>query len=215
MNPGLIIRPFGPTIYKSTVSEEFRQEILHAAKHSDIPNNKNLAGNIEREVAYEFSEASKKELTELLTDYLEQSVKAGAIDAATGVNMTPTIERPWVNVQRKGEWNPPHIHSGDFSCIIYASVPEALKDEWKHPTQQGNSPTGGMVEWHYGQWAPHNITTLGPVAPVEGDIFFFPAWLLHHVYPFNADVERISCSTNFILQYAKFENTTTVSGWEE
>ena len=215
MNPGLIIRPFGPTIYKSTISEDLRQEILHAAKHSNIDNRDNLAGNIEREVSYHFSEASIHELQELLLDYLDQSAKVGCYAAPEGMRLSIDIERPWVNVQRKGEWNPPHIHSGDFSCVIYASVPEELKDEWKHPTQKGNAPTGGMIEWFYGQWAPHNVTTLGPVAPVEGDIFMFPAWLLHHVYPFNADVERISCSTNFILKYDKIENTTTVSGWEE
>ena len=215
MNPGLIIRPFGPTMYKSTISEEFRQEIIHAAKVSDKPANDKLAGNIEREVSYNFSETSRQELYDLLVDYLDQSAKAGTYHPPEGMKMFCDIEVPWVNVQRKGEWNPPHIHTGDFSCVIYASVPEELKDEWKHPSQQGRNPTAGMIEWHYGQWAPHNVTTLGPVAPVEGDIFFFPAWLLHYVYPFNADVERISCSTNFTLKYDKIENTTTVSGWEE
>lgn len=215
MNPGLVIRPFGPTMYKSTISEEFRQEILHAAKVSDIPANERLAGNIDREVSYTFSEAAVQEMHELLLDYLDQSTKVGSYNPPEGMRMNFELDHPWVNVQRKGEWNPPHIHTGDFSCVIYASVPEELKDEWKHPTQRGNNPTAGMIEWHYGQWAPHNITTLGPVAPVEGDIFFFPAWLLHYVYPFNADVERISCSTNFNLRYDKIENTTTVSGWEE
>ena len=40
--------------------------------------------------------------------------------------------------------------------------------------------------------------------PEVGDLFIFPAWLIHHVYAFKSDVERISVSGNI-----EFEPITT------
>ena len=206
INPGMILRPFGPVLYKSIVSENLRQEIIKQAQESETENNSMLAGNIDREVTFDISNASAHELGDFVEDYTEQMRKIGCYDPPEGYELKEVkLDRPWVNVQRKGEWNPPHIHAGDFSCIVYAQVPEELKDEWKHPTQRGRNPTAGMVEWQYGQWAPHNKHTFGPIAPEEGDIYIFPAWLIHYVYPFNADVDRISFSTNFFLNYGLCE----------
>tara|TARA_B100000085_G_scaffold18315_1_gene15753 strand:+ start:171 stop:833 length:663 start_codon:yes stop_codon:yes gene_type:complete len=213
---GVVMRPFGPTMYKNKITEESRLEIMACANNSEEYIPQLLAGNIEREVSTEFSQEFYDELRAHLDDYLDQCTKVGSYKPPPYMLMNARIERPWVNVQKKGEWNPPHIHGGDFSCVIYGSVPEELKDEWKHPSQQGRNPTGGMIEWQYGQWAPHNMISLGPVPPEEGDIFIFPAWLLHYVYPFNADVERVSCSTNFFLTYESLaENSAAVSGGQE
>lgn len=207
IEPGMILRPFGPVLYKSKISEKLRQVIIDAAENSDLENNHMLAGNIDREVAFHMDEESITELQEYLGDYLIQMGKVGMYTPPVDQELKDIqLDRPWVNVQRKGEWNPPHIHAGDFSCVIYAQVPEALKDEWKHPSQRGRNPTAGMIEWQYGQWAPHNMHTFGPVKPEEGDIYLFPAWLIHYVYPFTADVERISFSTNFFLNYGPKED---------
>jgi uncharacterized protein (TIGR02466 family) len=209
IEPGYIIRPFGPVIYKNKVSEQLRQVIIDAAENSEIENNHLLAGNIDREVAFHMEVDTVNELQEHLGDCLIQMGKVGLYQPPVDHELDGIeLDRPWVNVQRKGEWNPPHIHAGDFSCVIYAQVPEELKDEWKHPTQRGRNPTAGMIEWQYGQWAPHNKHTFGPVPPEEGDIYLFPAWLIHYVYPFNANVERISFSTNFFLHYGPKKDNT-------
>lgn len=207
IEPGLILRPFGPVLYKSKISEELRQEIINQAKNSEIENNHLLAGNIDREVSFGMSPNAIAELQEFVGDYIIQMSKVGLYNPPAGQDLKDIeVELPWVNVQRKGEWNPPHIHAGDFSCVIYAQVPSELEDEWKHPSQRGRNPTGGKIEWQYGQWAPHNMHTFGPVEPEERDIYLFPAWLIHYVYPFNADVERISFSTNFFLNYGPKED---------
>jgi len=209
IEPGMILRPFGPTLYKNKISENLRQSILDAAENSEVENNQYLAGNIDREVSFHLEVDAITELEEHLADYLIQMSKVGSYQPPQDHDLKRIeLDRPWVNVQRKGEWNPPHIHAGDFSCIVYAQVPQELKDEWKHPTQRGRNPTAGMVEWQYGQWAPHNLHAFGPVAPEEGDIYMFPAWLIHYVYPFNADVERISFSTNFFLHYGQKETNS-------
>jgi uncharacterized protein (TIGR02466 family) len=209
IEPGSIIRPFGPVIYKSKISKTLQSLILDAAENSNIENNHLLAGNIDREVAFNMNVECINELQEYLGDYLIQLSKVGIYSLPDNQELKNIeLDRPWVNVQRKGEWNPPHIHAGDFSCVVYAQVPEELKDEWKHPSQRGRNPTGGMIEWQYGQWAPHNNHQFGPIPPEEGDIYLFPAWLIHYVYPFNADVERISFSTNFFLHYGSKEDNS-------
>jgi len=205
MNPGMILRPFGPTLYKSKVSEEFRKKLIEfAADQSLEETNHTLAGNIDREVTFNLPLFMENELQWFVTDYLDQAKKLGVYQEPKGVALDKiTISEPWVNVQKKGEWNPPHIHGGDYSCIVYAQVPDELKEEWTYDNQRGRNPTAGMIEWHYGQWAPNNISKFGPIPPEEGDIYLFPAWLVHYVFPFNADVERISFSTNFFVEYAQ------------
>ena len=202
IKPGFVMRPFGPTMYKNTISDRFRDEILDASKISTEEANFRLAGNIDKEVSYKMSAETVDELEDFVTDYIKAQAKIGTYQPPDGTELSNIeLEIPWINVQKKGEWNPPHIHSGDFSCIVYAQVPRELRDEWKHPTQRGRAPSGGKVEFFYGQWAPHNSIKLGPLEPEEKDIYIFPAWLQHHVYPFNADVERISLSTNFFLKF--------------
>ena len=36
--------------------------------------------------------------------------------------------------------------------------------------------------------------------PAVGDIYFFPAWLIHEVYPFRSKVERWSFSFNTTIE---------------
>lgn len=208
MNPGMILRPFGPTMYKSKVSEEFRKHLIESAANEDAPEmNYTLAGNIDKEVTFDLPLSMESELQWFVNDYMEQMVKAGVHQPPKGhVVDRIVLDDPWINVQKKGEWNPPHIHAGDYSCIVYAQVPDELREEWTYDNQRGRNPTAGMVEWHYGQWAPGNISQFGPIPPEEGDIFLFPAWLVHYVYPFNADVERISFSTNFFVNYVPAED---------
>ncbi len=197
---GQIIRPFGPTIYRGKFSEKMRQEVLQSSSQSSDDASKNLAGNIVKEFFIDLSQECGDELTSIIQDYLGQMQSAKVYQPKTEVKRI-SFEKLWVNFQRKGEWNPPHIHSGDFSMVGYCQVPEELKDEWKHENQQGQDPVAGKIQWNYGHFAPHSIVMFGPIEPEEGDIYIFPAWLLHYVFPFNSEVTRISFSTNCQLIY--------------
>ena len=197
---GQVIRPFGPTLYRNRISEQLRTEVLEKSAASADDAAGNLAGNIIKQSFITLSDACANELQSIIVDYVTQCTNGGFFKPPgrlAGVN----FEKLWVNHQGPGEWNPPHIHSGDFSLVGYCQVPPELKDEWKHPNQQGQDPVAGKIQWNYGQWAPYNVSMFGPVSPEEGDIYVFPAWLLHYVFPFNADVVRVSFSTNCFLKY--------------
>ena len=44
-------------------------------------------------------------------------------------NCNLVIDTSWANFQKKYEFNPPHIHSGLFSWIIFVKIPYDLKNE--------------------------------------------------------------------------------------
>jgi len=201
-----IFSPFGPIVYRGRITDRLKEEILYVARHGQGSKNGDLAGNLEKQVTDQMSDWVLEELSYHAHRYVDRlrdmnRFTLSHFEMREGDFNTVNIKvgPPWVNVQRKGEWNPSHFHSKDFSCVIYAQVPEELKDEWKYPNQSGNSPTAGKIQFFYGDAQRYSLDTFGPIEPVENDIFIFPAWLKHAVYPFNADVERISCSTNFAL----------------
>ena len=194
------IRPFGPIIYTNTTSKMMVDEINYFAKNSKTKYNKNLAGNIEQEWTYQMSDQFKEELQSFVFEYM--NILEEQLENTYSNNKRPSIHihEPWVNVQKKGEWNPIHTHGADFSCILYSKIPKELRDEWMHPTQQGNYPTAGKIELGYGEDLSASRCYM-LIKPHAGQFILFPSWLRHHVYPFNSDVERISFSTNFTLQY--------------
>ncbi len=197
---GQIIRPFGPTLYKGKFSEKLRLEILEKAAQSNDSASQSLAGNIEQERFIDLTPECGNELTANVQSYLEQCHRAGVFKPKSELKGM-SFEKIWVNYQKKGEWNPPHVHSGDFSMVGYCQVPQELNDEWKFENQKGQDPVGGKIQWNYGTAATHNTTVFGPIIPEEGTLYIFPAWLLHFVFPFNSDVTRISFSTNCHLIY--------------
>lgn len=37
----------------------------------------------------------------------------------------------WVNLMKKVEYNPPHLHDGDISWVIYSSIPSEILEKKK------------------------------------------------------------------------------------
>ena len=198
--PGIGIQPFGPMIYKNIMSDTWKDEINEAAKTSTIKANHRLAGNIDRQVEYQISQDSKSELIDYVLEYVDMLYDQGI----SKFNSLPfrknmesiSLDKPWVNIQKKGEWNPHHMHDGMLSCIVYTKIPKILRDEWKYPNQRSKLSTAGKVAFMYGEFMNFNRAGWGPIELEEKEIYIFPSWLNHCVYPFNADCERISCSTN-------------------
>ena len=104
------------------------------------------------------------------------------------------ISSAWVNFMKAGEFNPPHIHDDcDFSSVLFVKVPEKLKEENKKFTGAGGGP--GSISFTYGETQPYSIAS-SVFFPQEGDLFIFPATLVHFVAPFMCKEERISISAN-------------------
>ena len=95
---------------------------------------------------------------------------------------------PWVNFQKKGECNPLHNHTGILSAVVFIKIPKEIEEERKNSDYIWK--TAGCLEFVYNN--QHII-----VNPREAMMYLFPAYLLHAVYPYHSDVERISMSFNF------------------
>jgi hypothetical protein len=105
----------------------------------------------------------------------------------------------WVNIQKKHEFNPPHMHDGKFVVVIYLKIPYTRDQELKAaPRVPVNKNVGGMLCIQYpdviGRIRSFNINT---DAEFENKMLLFPAHLIHSVFPFrSSDGLRISVSGN-------------------
>ena len=89
--------------------------------------------------------------------------------------------------------------TGDLSFVIYLQVPDEIERENDETAHEHNNEGPGMILFDYGMEMPLSINRIAHM-PRTGDAFIFPAWLIHHVYAFKSDVERISVSGNITLK---------------
>ena len=106
------------------------------------------------------------------------------------------IESMWCVSQWAGDFNPFHIHEGQLSGVCYLRVPKSLPEEY---AREDHYPTVGDICWFNGQAATFSGHK-HQESPKVGDIFLFPNWLAHGVYPFRTpNEERRSVSFNLHL----------------
>ena len=114
----------------------------------------------------------------------------------------------WININQQGSLHFPHTHGNTtFSGVFYVKVPDATK-----PIYENDINKPGFIEF----LDPRNdvsgfargIKELKDslsfkqqmlIAPEEGRLLIFPAWLKHWVYPNIENEERISISFNSSL----------------
>jgi uncharacterized protein (TIGR02466 family) len=217
-----IIRPFGPFLLKSTVSDETHKILLNSAykirKNKKLKKTndyrKSLAGNLAEEYSYknaltekEFS-IVKEELTWLASLYTKQAkLITGKKNLERDSKNILMLEPLWVNFMKQGEWNPYHSHTGDISCVLYLKVPKEIDNEnlKSETSSQSNTPSAGKIEWLHGDSIGYDNSAF-VATPKEKDIYFFPAKLKHMVYPFKSKTERISMSVNFADKITALNN---------
>ena len=112
----------------------------------------------------------------------------------------------WVNYQNQTEVNPGHTHGGVYSFVIWMKIPTHYKDQQKLPISS-NSTSGVISNFEFSY-----IDLFGRIRSyeylmrpeLEGTLVFFPAKMVHQVYPFfECDEERISISGNILVNTAK------------
>ena len=114
-----------------------------------------------------------------------------------------SLERIWVNFQRRGEFLPQHNHSGIYSFVIWTTIPYTIDDE------KDNISNPDLIKNRTANFEFSYIDALGKITsyPIpadnkfEGKICIFPAELQHQVYPFySSDDVRISLAGNYRLE---------------
>jgi len=184
---------WGPCVVRMKISDEFKKLLLSEGKKNKLDFTDKLAGILDKETGY--SEESKNKILPQLSQCL------GIYDQAFEKYVNkPYTKKPeyilsalWINYQRPNDYNPPHDHDGKLSFVTYLSIPEKLKKE--NAEYKGKSCGPGGIQFVYGD-GPREVITYQTYLPQTGDMYIFPAWLQHWVYPFKSDVERISVSGN-------------------
>ena len=116
---------------------------------------------------------------------------------------------PWLNINSKGNFNPPHAHPGNvYSGVYYASFPENsgfihfVDPRPQHRFSSPNPKSKENENW-YRSDNPYD-TSLFTYKIKEGKIVIFPSWLTHYVDPNPTDSLRISIPFN--AKYTQYGN---------
>jgi hypothetical protein len=197
----------GFTQYKFTDEQllPIRKEIdsIKTGLTNHVPANSTLAGNIEKE--YYLKE------THAYLEYLVLPLIAGyesVFNYAPFINIMEKsypveLDKPWVNFQKKGEFNPNHNHSGIYSFVLYINVPYMIEYEMKNKSGLlSNRNVPAHFEFTFNNTLGLIDTNAIPVDKTyENTILIFPSRMVHCVYPFyTSDDYRISISGNFTLK---------------
>ena len=201
----MLIKPYGPLILHEVISEDFLKFLVEASVQTKVKNENvgwDLAGNIEDQLQSVIDpQGFMKEIYPHIFRYM-----AGCFDRRKEDMLgppAPPMSRltfdcgngPWINFQKKNEFNPVHVHGGELSSVIMIDVPEEIAKESDNVKDKTNMPCPGQLEFIDGP-SGYMYTGSYKVVPKTGDIFVFPAQLKHTVYPFTSDVTRITMSYN-------------------
>ena len=192
---------WGPCLVKLSISKENQELFLKEAKESRMSFETRLAGIVQQQVAfrdYTVFEAFFSEVFKLYADALQKWTGDDSID----FKQKYELDALWANFQEPGDFNPPHDHGGSLSWVIFLNVPEALIEENKN--YKGRSAGPGGITFIYGD-GPRESVTHHSFVPKSGDMYIFPAWLKHWVFPFKSKCTRISVSGN-VRDYIKIKD---------
>jgi len=215
-----IIRPFGPCIVQAHIPEQVQADLIDIFERSDeAPDHSmNLAGNMVTEFTineqvlpgdkgqrfvqmladgsaelYKYSKMVHWENTKRTATDKHCEIVESRID---NMNLSCVIHQSWGNKSVAGDWNPTHTHTGMISGVGYLKLPDNIEQEWE---SEDHDPSAGMIQFLYGGTHALSTHTLR-LKPEVGVIYFFPAWLMHEVYPFRSAGERWSFSFNTSIE---------------
>jgi len=201
-----IIRPFGPLIAKVKIPEKILNElnnyvdkiIIDEKKSKDQDFGKHLAGNVTQEFILDQEFTKNSGWLQFLANCTGAWINSSMNLKITEFNMI----KSWVVRQFANEYNPVHWHSGHISGAGFLKVPENLGKTFQ---DQKKNNSNGKLELIHGSRA-FLSTAKYTIEPKVGDFYFFPHYLMHHVYPFSGnDEERRSISFNAFIDKKIFD----------
>ena len=223
MSEDKFIEPFSPAILERQVPQKFidivnrvGDEVLSdETKSREWDFSENLVGKVSKEVQIPIVDKAEKKycldyMKESCLLFLQEMLKKNRTyewNKLTGVgtsqNLYPSPENihlanSWIVSQYKGEYNPWHKHSGNFSAVMYLKIPEGM-NKFMEKEYDDHYPCSGLIQFMYGESQDFRSDTL-TCLPEVGKMYLFPSWLKHSVYPFYCEGERRSLSFNAFLR---------------
>lgn len=195
INPQSEAYPFGPFLWRTRLPFSIIEQLKKDGDEVANPtNNFNtaLAGHIEGQ--YRYNDKTQywfyTDCQSVFDEYFKRMYKHYG-EEPKDPQIEPT--NMWINYMKKGDYNPPHVHDGQLSYVIFVDVPEELQKEGSDYPGRGARP--GSLQFIHGEVSNWSISNY-MIVPQTGDMFIFPAQLRHFVAPYKSDVTRISVSGN-------------------
>ena len=186
------IKPFGPSIGKTKISDKFfnklNKEFDAKSKSKKIDYSSKLASQIKNEL-----KISDKFIKQNLEKELKLSIKKFLLNENIKNIKEIKILNLWVVRQFKGEYNPIHYHEGDLSGVGYLKLPKGMTNN--KLVKNKKLKTNGTIDFINGQKG-FLSKSIHNVVPKIKELLIFPNYLMHTAYPFNVDGERRSFSFN-------------------
>ena len=191
------IKPFGPSIGKTKISDKFfnklNKEFDAKSKSKKIDYSSKLASQIKNEL-----KISDKFIKQNLEKELKFCVKKFLFNENIKNIKEIKILNLWVVRQFKGEYNPIHYHEGDLSGVGYLKLPKGMTNN--KLVKNKKLKTNGTIDFINGQKG-FLSKSIYNVVPKVRELLIFPNYLMHTAYPFNIDGERRSFSFNVKIIY--------------
>lgn len=178
---------WGPFLFSTNVNEDTIKSVKKIL-NKKIFHNEHLAGHIEEEFRID-----EKSFALIMKDYFNAFFEESKMFYGREICKQYTCESAWVNYMKPGEFNPPHTHDGDFSCVLYIDIPKKLIEENKK--FKGRSAGPGAIRFDYGEETKF-VTSTYSIFPKQNDFYMFPANLKHCAFPYTSKCTRISVSAN-------------------
>ncbi|ETA69969.1 hypothetical protein [Candidatus Pelagibacter ubique] len=193
-----LIKIFGPSILKVSIPQSIIDNlnnyidkiILDKKKSKELDIGERLVGDVTQEFELEQKIMQESGWGQFLSNCVSKWIELETKNKITKFQ----ILKSWVVRQYENEYNPTHWHSGHISGAGFLKVPSNLGKNKQDKKQI--SYKGGALQLMHGSRMFLSHSTYN-IVPKVGDFYFFPNYLMHHVYPFkNTKEERRSISFN-------------------
>jgi uncharacterized protein (TIGR02466 family) len=173
-----------------------RNQILSDVEHHPGVQRSNIGGWHSAPDLFARSEGCFQELRTLLLSQFQTVLRGEAQVRGTRLPDDLRVEaQAWSMVMRAGEYSAPHHHGeAQWAAVFYVDVGDG-----------GGPEPAGHLTFLDPRGARGGADPLGLFAvrqdlrPKDGLLLFFPAWLQHHVHPYQGSRPRISVSCNLSL----------------
>ena len=193
-----LIKIFGPSILKVSIPQKIVNNlnnyidgiIIDEKKSKELDIGERLVGDVTQEFELEQKIMQESGWGQFLSNCVSKWIELETKNKITKFQ----ILKSWVVRQFENEYNPTHWHSGHISGAGFLKIPSDM-GKHKQDKKQINYK-GGSLQLMHGSRMFLSHSTYN-IAPKVGDFYFFPNYLMHHVYPFkNSKEERRSISFN-------------------
>ena len=205
-----LIQPFGPSILKTKIPQEIMEklnnyidQVVIDKKKSDLLNmGDKLAGDVTQEFKLEKDFMNNIGFLKFIGINVSQWIQISLKQKITKFSLIDS----WIVRQFKDEYNPVHWHGGHVSGAGFLKLPKSFGSHVQ--IKEKTIYEGGTLNFLHGS-RQFMSNSKFRITPEIGDLYIFPHYLMHTVYPFKGtDEERRSISFNGLID----ENIFNVHG---